>query len=82
MGRPIVSSRVGDAADLIRKYDCGTVVDDNSPAELIRGFQLMHRSSAEKRSEMARNARRLAESEFNIEVVRNSLSMCIDDLMK
>ncbi len=37
MGRPILTTDVGDAADLVRKYECGIVVDDNRPENLLRG---------------------------------------------
>ena len=80
MGKPIIATQVGDAPDLIREYECGIVVNDNSPAELLRGFRQMRDATAEERSAMGRKARQLAEVEFNLDIARESLSRCIDEL--
>ncbi len=80
MGKPIIATRVGDASDLIREYNCGIVVDDNSTAELLRGFRQIRESTAENRSAMGREARRLAKTEFTLDIARENLSRCIDEL--
>ena len=80
MGKPIIATEVGDAADLIRQYNCGVVVNDNSPAELIRGFHHMRRLAADERSAMGKEARRLAETEFTLDIAKENLSRCIDEL--
>jgi len=38
MGKPILTTNVGDAAELVRKYSCGIVVPSNSPRDLAKGI--------------------------------------------
>ena len=81
MGKPILVTRVGDAPDLVTKYGCGVVVADNSPAELAKGIRQITDLSHEQRSEMGRQARKLAESEFTLDIAKGNLSSCVDQLV-
>jgi glycosyltransferase involved in cell wall biosynthesis len=80
MGKPIIATEVGDAPDFIREYGCGVVVANNSPAELIRGFRWMQEFDDGQRSAMGWEARRLAETEFNLDIAGKNLSACIEGL--
>lgn len=67
MGKPILSTKVGDAGNLIQKYNCGVVVDDFSHKSLregIRQFVCLSDSTLEM---MGENARELAIQEFSLE---------------
>ncbi len=65
MGKPILASDVGDAADLIRKYKCGIVVRDNQPDTLREGMIRLSNLPKKELAEMGRNARELALQEFD-----------------
>lgn len=80
MGRPIIATDVGDAPELIRQYDCGVVINDNNTGELMRGFSRMKELSADARAAMGLNARRLAETEFTLDIARSNLTRCISEL--
>ena len=83
MGIPVLTTNVGDAASLVRMYKSGIVVDDKSPENLIHGIRKFlnlyhHNKNAIK--QMGRNSRRLAEKEFNWEVIGMNLSRSIISL--
>jgi glycosyltransferase involved in cell wall biosynthesis len=80
MGKPILATDVGDAADLIRKFNCGTVVKANSSTELRSGIRQMMSFSPDERSRLGEAARRLAETEFDIAIIRDNLGHCIEEL--
>lgn len=65
MGKPILTTNVGDAADFVKEYECGIVVEDNSPENLIKGLNEFRDESKEELKRMGRNSIRLAENEFD-----------------
>ena len=69
MGKPILTTNVGDAADFVREYNCGIVVEDNKPETLIKGINEFRDKFEEDLKEMGRKSRKLAENEFNWEKV-------------
>jgi glycosyltransferase involved in cell wall biosynthesis len=80
MGKPILASDVGDAGDLIRKYQCGVVVENNKPASLREGIIQLKNLSSETLAHMGRAARSLAENEFDPRITAMNLSRCIEEL--
>lgn len=78
MGKPILTTKVGDAADLVKKYECGIVVKDNSPENLIEGIYQFANLSKEKLDLMGKNSRKLAESEFNWNIIGQKLSSILN----
>lgn len=66
MGKPILSTNVGDAAELIKEYDCGIVVEDNSVESLLTGINKFINIDDEKISSLGENARKLAKNEFSL----------------
>ncbi|HTY90210.1 MAG TPA: glycosyltransferase family 4 protein [Methanocella sp.] len=80
MGKPILTTNVGDAAELVKKYGCGMVVNDNSPEQLARGFEAYHGFSADKMLEMGRKSRALAENEFSWNDVYRNLLKVIESI--
>jgi glycosyltransferase involved in cell wall biosynthesis len=78
MGKPILTSAVGDAAELVRKYSSGIVVATNSPTDLIKGIKNVASLTSEKVEQMGRQSRLLAETEFDWALVHVSLIDAIE----
>lgn len=73
MGKPVLTTNVGDAAGFVREYECGIVVEDNSPGNLIKGINGFKGKSKDELEMMGENSRRLAENEFDWDKVSNNL---------
>ena len=65
MGKSILTTDVGDAAEFVRKYKCGIVVKDNKVENLIKGIKEFRDESEEELERMGKNSRMLAENEFD-----------------
>jgi glycosyltransferase involved in cell wall biosynthesis len=78
MGKPILTTNVGDAADFVREYNCGIVVEDNAPTSLMRGIKEFRSKSIEELKEMGINSRKLAENEFDWRKVGDKLLRVVD----
>jgi glycosyltransferase involved in cell wall biosynthesis len=73
MGKPILTTDVGDAADLVKKYKCGFVVEKNQVDSLIDGINKFKNLNTEELKKMGENSRRLAEKEFDWNLVADNL---------
>jgi glycosyltransferase involved in cell wall biosynthesis len=82
MGKPILTTDVGDAAYLVKKYKCGVVVENNNPENLIDGFNRFKKMSKEDLKIMGRNARKLAEEEFDWDKISARLLETIELYLK
>ncbi|HJH27075.1 MAG TPA: hypothetical protein C5S37_09985 [Methanophagales archaeon] len=80
MGKPILTTNVGDAADFVRKYKCGIIVENNKPESLRKGINEFKDKSEEELKEMGEKARKLAENEFDWEKVGNNLLKAVESL--
>lgn len=69
MGKPILATDVGDAAKLIRRYNCGIIVEDNNINCLRRGIEEFESTNEEEIKQMGENARELAKNEFNWDTI-------------
>ena len=78
MGKPILTSNVGDAAYLVRKYKCGIVIKNNQPDCLREGLLQLSSLSTDTLYEMGINARKLASEEFDW----NKIIVNLDNEMK
>ncbi len=78
MGKPVLTSDVGDAADLVRKYNSGIVVEDNSVNNLVDGINQFKNLSAAELRVMGKNSRILAENEFDWKLVGKNLLKTLD----
>lgn len=65
MGKPILTTDVGDAADFVRKYNSGIVIMNNEPENLIKGINEFKDKTKEELEIMGDNSRKLAENEFD-----------------
>ncbi|MFZ2455890.1 MAG: glycosyltransferase family 4 protein [Candidatus Altiarchaeia archaeon] len=79
MTRPILTTKVGDAAQLVEQYNCGISVKDNSPEELIKGINFFKEKSIEHLAKMGDNSRKLAEKEFSWKNVGINLQEMLSD---
>ncbi len=77
MGKPILTTNVGDAGVLVKENNCGIVVQDNTIASLINGINQFITKGKDDLSVMSKNARSLAEREFSWEKVEKALSIVI-----
>lgn len=73
MGKPILTTDVGDAADLVKKYNCGFVVENNEVDSLIDGINKFKNLNTRELKKMGENSRRLAEKEFDWNLVADNL---------
>lgn len=65
MGKPILTTNVGDAAKLVKKYRNGLVVKDNSINNLKKGINIFINMDKIQMAQMAQNSRKVAENEFD-----------------
>lgn len=73
MSKPVLTSNVGDAADLVKKYNSGIVVENNSTNNLINGINQFKNLKAAELKKMGCNSRKLAENEFDWKSVGKNL---------
>lgn len=78
IGKPILTTNVGDAAEFVREYKCGIVVEDNKVENLIKGMNEFKDKSGDELKIMAENSRKLAENEFDWEKVGINLLKAIE----
>ena len=78
LGKPILVTNVGDAAEWVRRYQCGIVVVDNQPTNLQAG--LMELLSGDM-SAMGRRAYRLATTEFSIDKITDEYIRKLEQLV-
>lgn len=76
-GRPVINNYPGWIADMIKKNNCGVVVDPDNADAFANGMVYLA-DHPEKREEFGRNARALAEREFD----RNKLGIQFVDYLE
>lgn len=81
MGKPILTTDVGDAADFVRQYGNGIVVDNNSSEVLAKGMLEFLKLSPEELKKMGENSRKLAENEFDWRKISNHLKSCLEGII-
>lgn len=82
MGKPILTTDVGDAADLVRKYKNGIVIENNSPEYLEKGILEFLNLDPDALVEMGKRSRQLAESEFDWKKVSSNIIAGLENLNK
>ena len=80
MGKPILTTNVGDAASLVKKYKCGLIVENNEPHNIMKGFNIFKDKSNSEIQKMGINARKLAEVEFDWDRVGQNLIKTINEI--
>lgn len=79
-GKPVLTTKVGDAADLVRRYNCGIVIESNSQKDLVQGILEFRSKSKSELTAMGESSRRLAENEFDWNKVIDNLIRVIDEI--
>lgn len=75
MGKPILTTNVGDAAYLVKKYDNGIVVEDNSIEVLKKGINTFLTIDENKLVTMGKKSRNLAECEFDWNLISQKIDL-------
>lgn len=81
MGKPVLTTDVGDAADLVRIYKNGIVIEDNSPENLKKGVLKFSELDSLTFLEMGVNSRKLAEKEFDWKTISSNLVNNLSDFV-
>jgi glycosyltransferase involved in cell wall biosynthesis len=69
MGKPVITTDVGDAARFVKKYNSGLVCKNNTNEEILKCI-LEAYSQRDSLDDMGKNSRLLAEREFNWSTMR------------
>lgn len=80
MGKPILTTNIGDAAELVRKYDSGIVIKDNEVENLVGGILQFKSKCKDELEMMGKNSRRLATSEFDWNKVADNLLKVMEEI--
>ena len=78
MGKPILSTRVGDPANLMMQYNNGYIMDNLRSESFIDAFETIRNTDARELRTMGLNSRKLAEQEFNWDKNIQSLAISIE----
>ena len=78
MGKPILTTDVGDAADFVRQYKNGIVIENNTPENLKKGILEFLALGPNELIEMGKNSRKLAENEFDWKKISKNLVKCLE----
>jgi glycosyltransferase involved in cell wall biosynthesis len=82
MGKPVLVTDVGDAAEMVKVNNCGIVVSDNRTGSLIDGMRKMRTLSSVNLAEMGKNARLMAEKEFDWQKIGKTLEGAVRAVAK
>lgn len=81
MGKPILTTKVGDAAYLVKEYKCGIVIENNSLKSLTYGINQAINLSKDEINGMGKNSRELADNIFNWERIGSKLSNILKEVL-
>ncbi|MBP2047057.1 glycosyltransferase family 4 protein [Methanobacterium aggregans] len=73
MGKPVLTTNVGDASNFVREYKSGMVIEDNSINNLIIAMEKFKNLGDTKLDKMGKRSRKLAESEFDWQKIKTNL---------
>ena len=79
MGKPILTTPVGDAAELTKQFRCGIVVRKDDAESIAQGLCDFSDLKSEELEDMGRNSRRLAEAVFDWNKIGAGLEQVIED---
>lgn len=79
MGKPILTTDVGDAADLVRQYQNGIIVENNRPENLAKGMLEFVMLNDDQLINMGKRSRELAEYEFDWRKISKILMSCLQE---
>jgi glycosyltransferase involved in cell wall biosynthesis len=79
-GKPILTTKVGDAARLVDEYNCGVVVKDSSVGNLTRGITYLKNESKEELKRLGENSKEMAVKELNWDVIAGQILQALKSL--
>jgi glycosyltransferase involved in cell wall biosynthesis len=79
-GKPILTTKVGDAASLVDKYNCGIVVKDSSVGTLTRGITYLKNEPKEELRRLGENSKEMALKELNWDVIAGQILQALESL--
>ena len=74
MGKPVLTTKVGDAAEFVHEYQCGIVVKNSDPRNLLDGILEFKSKTSDELNKMGSNSKILAQKEFSMEKMAFDLS--------
>ncbi|WP_048190958.1 glycosyltransferase [Methanobacterium sp. SMA-27] len=80
MKKPILTSNVGDAADLIKRYNCGIVVENNDPEKLLEGILKFKNINNNDLKRMIKGSEELSKNEFDWNNIKDDFLDAINSL--
>lgn len=80
MEKPILTTNVGDAANLVKKYKCGIVTEGDSPKNIVDGISEFLNLSKKQLDIMGKNSRKLAEKEFDLKKIAIKLDSILNKM--
>ena len=73
MGKPILTTPVGDPARFVREHECGLVTSGCSPSQIAEGAVQLKSAGDQALRKMGANARELAELEYDWRIIGRHL---------
>lgn len=78
--KPILTTRVGDAATLVDKYNCGVAVKDSSIENLTKGITYLKSESKEQLKRLGENSKEMAVKELNWDAIADRILQALESL--
>jgi len=82
MGKPVLTTDVGDPGSYVRDHKCGIVVPSNSVDDMLAGISEFTHMPEDELVNMGKNARALAEKEFGWNVVGRRLLAALESAVR
>jgi glycosyltransferase involved in cell wall biosynthesis len=79
-GKPVLTTKVGDAARLIDKYNCGVAVKDNSVENLTRGITCLKDKPKDELRLLGENCKEMVAKELNWDVIGDQIVRALESL--
>ena len=68
VGKPIIMGVPGDAAEIIKKAQCGLIIEPESPEQLADSVEKLYRLGANERSQLGKNAADYYDKHLSVKV--------------
>jgi glycosyltransferase involved in cell wall biosynthesis len=78
MGKPVLTTNVGDAAQFVKDYRCGLVAENSQPESLVDAIMKFKSKIPDELKVMGSNSRKLAEKEFSIDRMAQDLANALE----
>ena len=82
MGKPILTTPVGDAAELTGQFRCGVVAQGADTESIVQGIREISELNSGELAEMGRNSRKLAEQVFDWNKIGLDLERVIEQVRR